>query len=658
MEHFEITISETKRGVPWQKTLIKELDLDSDKPLKDAAKIMCDLMSPDGIFGKYPNGLYVRVVNEIEEEEHFLLVHTHGGEGFIRYATYGTDGFSAQYYDSDVEPQYLTCIDDETNEYKYYLISVNPDGTTFETEYGRIGGKPNDSNYNMDKEGSHSYPLPMFWVKYYEKISKGYTNQTELKDFKNEKRGHLATNEYAQIDDADTNDIINRLIANQRQYVQKSFDLSVPFSHTAIDRSKQLLKRLSAISSKVRNTEYDAYYDAFRSLYKELLTTLPRRVDNVNQYISRVDFIDDTSDNYITAVLENEENLLLNLEDLSDNDKLRNTASDEKQTALDKFYLSADTADFKEKFYVMDKMEADAYKLSRVLSVRNNKTAKAYRKYKKDNSISDNDCHLLWHGSRTENWWSIFKSGLSLNPDAVITGKMFGNGLYFAPKAHKSLGYSDVRGAYWTHGTFSVGYMALYEVAMGRSYKPAHSLPSNFSFSDLKHSCQSVWAYPQKAGLMNEECIIYHEEQCNIRYLCEVDGASLPFRFDIRDARELHFTSPRLIDGLLIANIPNFRDCITLDSDCYKVKNGAVRIYYDLDKKTFEFTNTELQENERNYLSEIFMSRFADNKKEFGIIIDEIKEKDTIPQDILKRIARENKDFEKDYKKVIEIVEQ
>ena len=59
---------------------------------------------------------------------------------------------------------------------------------------------------------------------------------------------------------------------------------------------------------------------------------------------------------------------------------------------------------------------------------------------------------LLWHGSRNENWMSIISNGLILNPNAVITGKMFGQGIYFAPKSRKSFGYTSYDGSYWARG--------------------------------------------------------------------------------------------------------------------------------------------------------------------------------------------------------------
>lgn len=54
---------------------------------------------------------------------------------------------------------------------------------------------------------------------------------------------------------------------------------------------------------------------------------------------------------------------------------------------------------------------------------------------------------LLFHGTRVCNWISILNKGLMLNPSSLadsITGKMFGNGIYWANCASKSLQYCGV----------------------------------------------------------------------------------------------------------------------------------------------------------------------------------------------------------------------
>lgn len=134
---------------------------------------------------------------------------------------------------------------------------------------------------------------------------------------------------------------------------------------------------------------------------------------------------------------------------------------------------------------------------------------------------------LLWHGSRNENWWSIINTGLVLRPtNAVITGKMFGFGIYYAPKARKSLGYTSLSGSYWARGNSNSAFMALMDVAYGKPYD-VHSFDSkyyDFNYERLQKTCPGANCLHAHAGSMlrNDEIIVYKEDQCTIKYLVEL----------------------------------------------------------------------------------------------------------------------------------------
>lgn len=75
---------------------------------------------------------------------------------------------------------------------------------------------------------------------------------------------------------------------------------------------------------------------------------------------------------------------------------------------------------------------------------------------------------LLWHGSRVPNFCSILQKGLILNPETlgvVITGKMFGNAIYFSDTFSKSFNYCapEISNNY--------GAILLCEVALGNQSK-------------------------------------------------------------------------------------------------------------------------------------------------------------------------------------------
>ena len=139
---------------------------------------------------------------------------------------------------------------------------------------------------------------------------------------------------------------------------------------------------------------------------------------------------------------------------------------------------------------------------------------------------------LLWHGSRNENWWSIINSGLVLKPtNAVITGKLFGHGIYYAPKAQKSLGYTSLTGSYWVRGNEPFGFMSLYDVAYGKPYD-VYDFSSkfySFDYNKLQETAKGCHCLHAHAGtnlggntLRNDEIIVYKEEQTTINYLVEL----------------------------------------------------------------------------------------------------------------------------------------
>jgi poly [ADP-ribose] polymerase len=122
----------------------------------------------------------------------------------------------------------------------------------------------------------------------------------------------------------------------------------------------------------------------------------------------------------------------------------------------------------------------------------------------------------LWHGTRIGNVLSILKSGMIIPPSNVghVTGRMFGNGLYFSDISTKSLNYSY---GYWDGGSKdNTCMMFLCDVAMGKEFHP-----SRYSGNLPRPGFDSTFALGGKAGVMNNEMIVYNLEQAIPRYLVE-----------------------------------------------------------------------------------------------------------------------------------------
>jgi len=124
--------------------------------------------------------------------------------------------------------------------------------------------------------------------------------------------------------------------------------------------------------------------------------------------------------------------------------------------------------------------------------------------------------HEYWHGTRASNILSILKGGLIIPPTNAsnVTGRMFGNGVYFSSESTKSLNYSY---GYWGGNRDRNPFMFLADVAMGKYYAPSSS-----GYGFPKKGYDSTWA---KAGscVMNHEMIVYKVNQCNLTYLVEFE---------------------------------------------------------------------------------------------------------------------------------------
>lgn len=71
---------------------------------------------------------------------------------------------------------YLTCINPASNNYKFYHFI--PQGDLLYATYGRIGSERGEMFGVKDLQ--NPYPIHMYWIRYYEKLSKGYVDSSDI----------------------------------------------------------------------------------------------------------------------------------------------------------------------------------------------------------------------------------------------------------------------------------------------------------------------------------------------------------------------------------------------------------------------------------------------------------------------------------------------
>lgn len=140
--------------------------------------------------------------------------------------------------------------------------------------------------------------------------------------------------------------------------------------------------------------------------------------------------------------------------------------------------------------------------------------------YEKDGSKLDNQW-LLWHGTRMFNVLSILKSGLIIPKSGgsyQITGRMFGDGVYFSDQSTKSLNYSY---GFWDGAKRDNNcFMFMADVAMGKYHIPG----GGYGMRNIPHGYDSCYAKAGTGGVRNNEMIVYRTSQANLRYLVEFEG--------------------------------------------------------------------------------------------------------------------------------------
>lgn len=401
---------------------------------------------------------------------------------------------------AEIKPRYLVMVTASANNNKYY--KQIPHGDTWTAEYGRVGSSPQRREYSMRQWDS----------KYNEKIRKGYVDQSDLvEDLIQVEKPKKS--EYKEIENKVIAEIVDRLQSMARKAISDNYTISSnKVTQAMIDEAQNVLTSLLAAPD----------VKSFNDILLNLFTVIPRKMGNVQYYLAKEkgDFSD---------IIQKEQDLL----DVMKGQVIQKQIIEEKSenesqadvTILEQMGLEFEECDRNDIAIIKSSLGSCADKFYKAWRVKNLKTQKRYDNFVKENNITDTK--LLFHGSRNENWWSIINSGLVLKPtNAVITGKMFGYGIYYAPKARKSLGYTSLSGSYWAKGSSNSGFMALMDVAYGKPYD-VYSFDSkyySFDYDKLQCVCPGANCLHAHEGSMlrNDEIIIYKEEQCTIKYLIEL----------------------------------------------------------------------------------------------------------------------------------------
>ncbi|MFK7981674.1 MAG: WGR domain-containing protein [Saprospiraceae bacterium] len=389
------------------------------------------------------------------------------------------------------------------NNNKFYEMQENGD-TTFTVMYGRIGAN----------KTTRTYPIHQWDKKYKEKIRKGYRDLSSL----------VVTNKVAEEFSGIDDQTVRYLITNLFRYAKKSIQSNYYVSSEEVtihqvESAQRLLTELS------QNIDLKMNVVQFNKDLLELYQIIPRKMSHVkNHLIQQPTNQDDLTE--IEALLAKEQ---ATLDVMASQVELNKSQKETVQVAPDvlaQLGLQISPIEATKAIEMIKEMMGDDKdKFQQAFQVTNINTQPHFDKFVKKST--NKKTKLFWHGSRNENWLSILKTGLILRPtNAVITGKMFGYGLYFADKCRKSLNYTSLRGSYWAGGSQNTAFMALFEVHTGAhlQLKVRENWCGDLTEEKLKKRNTKYDSVFAKGGadLINNEYIVYNQHQCTVKYLVEL----------------------------------------------------------------------------------------------------------------------------------------
>ena len=395
----------------------------------------------------------------------------------------------------------LICVTNNNNN-KFYNMDLGADGS-INIEYGRIGQSGKKVHYSVGKKKWDTLLNS--------KLKKGYQNVSQMVVDK------VINNDlFSNIDEKEVIDLMKYLTDCSKQIIKKNYLVSLD-SVTEV----QLDEAQSIIDGLVKELMLNGNHNRFNDLLLNLYTTLPRKMKKVNDHLIH-SLSSKVNVDSARKIIDEEQSLLSTL--ASQVNKVAPVSKTTSNNILDNMGVSMEIEKDPKMIGIVKKyLGKNIQYMKNIYKVTNHSTQKRF-----DDHVSkskNKDTQLLWHGSRNENWVGILQQGLVVRPsNAIITGAMFGNGLYFANRAQKSLGYSSLRGSHWTGGSSNKGFLALFSVHTGNSVDIHKHTSSCYSLHNTMKGSKfdSVFAH-KGIDLRNDEIMVYKTESATISYIIEME---------------------------------------------------------------------------------------------------------------------------------------
>ena len=373
----------------------------------------------------------------------------------------------------------LICVTPNNNNKYYYMEDLH--NGSFKVSYGRVGAS----------ETVLTYPISLWDKKYSEKLKKGYIDVTE-KITSVKKTGEL------DISDPDVKDLIQFLMSEAKQSIKRDYQISAEsVTEEQIEEAQAIIDKISNYIQIENTLSSTLDISVINNQLRILYSVIPRRMIDTRNY-----FLKASNTQFLYELLQSEQS---RLDTLKSQVNINQVSSD--GITLDELGFTCELASEEDKDIIRKNTD---FKLTnhRVFKISNKETEAVF-------NPDHLKTKLLYHGSRNENFLSILQTGLKIRPKGVqTTGSMFGDGIYAANKARKSIGYTSLRGSYWASGHSNRAYLAIFEFATGKEWNLLDSQSwsgwmSRIDESQVKSKGRNSVFAKGGVDLRNDEYVVY-----------------------------------------------------------------------------------------------------------------------------------------------------
>ena len=378
----------------------------------------------------------------------------------------------------------------EDNHNKYYEMQET--SNCIQVKYGRV----DQSCIEITK------PVSQWSSLIKSKIKKGYVDVTEfvaiVRDREEQSNNIVYTQELYDI-------FLKKMMDYRDGLVSATYTVkATQVTRRQLDQAQIYINDLAKVGE-----DYDTQY--VNDLLLKLYTVIPRYMRKVQDYLlpnitlnKLVEQEQDKLDALASQVIEDINNDLETCNDEPTINTIASTLNITIQTVKD------DLEDIK---YITKQLGSKIKGLFRVDVERHKQK---YYKYLEDSNkdITQGHRHLI-HGTRCSSVIPIIEQGLKIRPSGNyhFSGKVYGDGIYFSEVTSKSLGYT---------GYDNDKVLLIYKVFVGNPYVYKgwyRGNDFNLCYNELKQRGYDSTFVEAGNGLLNNEIIVYREEQCYLEYI-------------------------------------------------------------------------------------------------------------------------------------------